>query len=86
MNRPVDYADIDEVVVREAVAGRWTGKLRAADAAQAVRVLAGQGHSDGQIALLVRRTERSVVRIRARHEIPAALRKGQTLRARELSW
>lgn len=73
-NRPVDYSDFDEVVVERLVRGFHPGELiRAAEAAEAVRRLARLDYSDGQIAYRLGMTRRSVVRIRARRSIPAAL-------------
>lgn len=75
MNRPTDYTDFDDVVVERLVAGQHPGELiRAADAGEAVRRLARRGYSDGQIAVRLGLTRRSVKRIRDRLEIPAALK------------
>lgn len=74
MNRPTDYADFDEIVVERLVAGRLPGEpIRAADAGEAVRRLARRGYSDGQIAEHLGFRRRSVLRIRQRLDIPAAL-------------
>ncbi|GAA2696446.1 hypothetical protein [Actinoplanes palleronii] len=74
MNRPTDYMDFDEVVVGRLVAGRHPGEpIRAADAGEATRRPARQGYSDGQIAVRLGFRRRSVIRIRARLDIPAAL-------------
>jgi hypothetical protein len=74
VNTPVDYADFDEVVVGRLVAGRLPGEpIRAADAGEATRRLAAAGYSDGQIAARLGFRRRSVIRIRARLGIPAAL-------------
>lgn len=74
MNRPTDYTDFDEIVVERLVAGRMPGEpIRAADAGEAVRRLARHGYSDGQIAEHLGFRRRSVLRIRQRLNIPAAL-------------
>lgn len=74
MNRPTDYTDFDEIVVVRLVAGRHPGEpIRAADAGEAVRRLARQGFTDGQIADRLGFRRRSVLRIRQRLDIPAAL-------------
>jgi hypothetical protein len=73
-NRLYDYTDYDAVVVERLVAGHRPGEpIRAADAAEATRRLAALGYSDGQIAARLGFRRRSVVRIRARLGIPAAL-------------
>lgn len=76
MGRPrVDYTDFDEVVVHRVVNGRHPGQpFRPADAGEITRRLATQHrYSDGQIAHALGMTRRSVIRIRARLGIPAAL-------------
>lgn len=74
MNRATDYADFDQVVVDRLVAGRLPGEpIRAADAGEATRRLAAAGYSDGQIAARLGFRRRSVIRIRGRLGIPAAL-------------
>jgi len=80
MNRPTDYADFDEVVLERLVAGRHPGEpIRAADAAEATRRMARLGYSDGQIAARLGFRRRSVVRIRHRLGIAAALRPDQNV-------
>lgn len=74
MNKPVDYSNFDEVLVDRIVAGRPARcPIPAADAAEAVRRLAVMGYSDGQIAVRLGFTRRSVQRIRTKRDIPAAL-------------
>lgn len=76
--RSTDYADFDEVLVDRLVAGRPAScPIPAADAAEATRRLAADGYTDGQIAVRLGMTRRSVVRIRHRLGIPAALRPDQ---------
>jgi hypothetical protein len=73
-NRLYDYADFDEIVVDRLVHGHRPGEpIRAADAAEATRRLARLGYSDGQIAKRLGFRRRSVIRIRQRLGIPAAL-------------
>ena len=83
MNRPTDYGDYDAVVVERLVAGRHPGEpIRAADAGEATRRLARLGYSDGQIAARLGFRRRSIVRIRTRLGIPAALTPNQNQFAR----
>jgi hypothetical protein len=72
--RTTDYGDYDEVVVNRLIAGQHPGgPISAPDAAEATRRLARLGYSDGQIAVKLGFRRRSVVRIRQRLGIPAAL-------------
>lgn len=72
--RLTDYDAFDEVVVERLVAGRRPGEpIRAAEAGEATRRLARLGYSDGQIAARLGYNRRSVIRIRTRLGIPAAL-------------
>jgi hypothetical protein len=69
-----NYDDFDEVMVDRIVAGdRLGAPIPAAKAAEAVRRLARAGFDDGQIAYRLGFRRRSVVRIRRRRDIPAAL-------------
>lgn len=69
-----DYAVFDEVVVQRLVDGHRVGRpISAPEAAEATRRLAHLGFTDGQIAHRLGFTRRSVVRIRARLGIPAAV-------------
>lgn len=69
-----NYDDFDEVLVERIVNGDRVGvPIPAAEAAEAVRILAGRGYDDGQIAHRLGFTRRSVVRIRRRRGIPGAL-------------
>lgn len=78
--KPVDYAAFDEVVVDRLVAGRHAGEpIRPADAAEAILRLNRDGYSDGQIAYRIGYASRSVIRIRARRGIPAALSPGTSI-------
>lgn len=70
------YARYDVVVVERVISGWHTGPIRIADAAEVVRRMAAHGYSDGQIAYRLRRSVRSVERVRARRGIPAALPRG----------
>lgn len=67
------YDHVDEIAVQRIVDGRHTGRVGYAEAAAATRRLAAAGYSDGQIAARLGYRRRSVVRIRVRHNIPAAL-------------
>lgn len=72
-----NYDDFDEVLVDRIVAGDRAGcPISAAEAAEAVRILAGRGYNDGQIAYRLGFTRRSVIRIRRRRGIAAALPRG----------
>jgi hypothetical protein len=72
--RSTDYAAFDEVVVLRLVAGLRPGApVGAPDAAEAIRRLAASGYSDGQIAARLGFRRRSVLRIRTRLGIAAAL-------------
>jgi len=72
--KPPDYTAYDEVVVQRLMADRFPGEaISAADAAEATRRLARRSYSDGQIAYRLGMHRRSVIRIRARHGIPAGL-------------
>jgi len=74
VNKPVDYTAFDEVVVGRLVAERRLSEaIRPADAGEATRRLARLGYSDGQIAARLGIRRRSVLRIRQRLDIPAAL-------------
>jgi len=76
--KPPDYAAYDEVVVQRLLDDRLPGEpIRAADAAEATRRLARRGYSDGQIAHRLGIYRRSVIRIRHRLGIPAALTVGR---------
>lgn len=76
--RLTDYDAFDEVVVERLVAGHRPGEpIRAADAGEATRRLARLGYSDGQIAVRLGFNRRSVIRIRERLSIPAALKPNQ---------
>jgi hypothetical protein len=69
-----NYDDFDEVIVLRVVCGERLGTpIPAAEAAEAVRRLAQRGYDDGQIAYRLGFRRRSVVRIRQRRGIPAAL-------------
>src|ERR1700755_3410597 len=76
MSRTVtDPARHDPVVVRCLAAGqRVQGRVCPADAWEATRRLAARGYSDSQIAELVQRTQRTVLRIRAALGVPAPCR------------
>lgn len=77
-NRLYDYTDFDAVVVERLVAGdRPGGPICAAVAAETTRRLARLGYSDGQIAARLGFTRRSVLRIRHRLGITAALKPTQ---------
>jgi hypothetical protein len=67
------YASYDTVIVDRIIDGRHHGPIRPPEAAETVRRMAASGYSDGQIAYRLGRTARNVLRIRARHGIPAAL-------------
>lgn len=72
--RSTDYSAFDEVVVLRLVNGRRPGApISAPDAAEATRRLAADGFTDGQIAARLGFARRSVIRIRVRLGIPAAL-------------
>lgn len=72
--RLTDYTAFDEVVVRRLTDGCSPGgKVTAADRGEVTRRLAARGYSDGQIAYPLGLTRRSVLRIRIRLGIPAAL-------------
>lgn len=74
MNRAVDYAAYDRVVVERLVAGDHPGEpLRPADAGEATRQLVRRGFDDGQIAARLGYTRRHVLRIRQLLGIPPAL-------------
>lgn len=80
---PTDYTAFDEVVVHELVAGRHRGgPVHPADAGEATRRLALLGYTDGQIAARIGCWRRTVLRIRQRLDIPAALERGQDFRKR----
>lgn len=64
-----DLYDLDEVAVEALMAGRRPYGLRAAEKAEAVRRLAGQGWSDQRISRQIGACERTVVRLRRRHGI-----------------
>lgn len=82
-NRLYDYTDFDVVVVDRLVAGQRPGApISAADAAEATRRLAARGYSDGQIAARLGFTRRSVIRIRNRLGIAAALTPAENQHAR----
>ncbi len=75
--RVVDYAGFDPVIVDRVIEERRVGTpLPAAESAEAVRRLAAQGYSDGQIAHRLGFTRRSVVRIRARRGIAPGVPRG----------
>ncbi len=75
--RSVDYACFDPVIVDRVIRERRVGStLPAAETAEAVRRLAAQGYSDGQIAHRLGFTRRSVVRIRARLGITPGVPRG----------
>jgi len=72
--RRTNYADFDAVLVERLVRHGTDGlHIRTPDAAEATRRLAALGYSDGQIAHRLGFRRRSVVRIRQRLNIPAAL-------------
>lgn len=76
--RPRNYADFDEVAVQRLMSGEelqshHRSPIRAVDVAEAVRRLAGDGYSDGQIAYLIGYTRRSIIRIRQRRGVRPAL-------------
>ncbi len=74
MTGAVDYTDVDDVIVRRVMGDEPHGApLSPADAAAAVKRLAGLRYSDGQIAYLLGCSRRSVHRIRVRHQIPAGV-------------
>lgn len=68
----------DEVVVDRLITGHPAGRVRPADLAEAIRRLAGNQYSDGQTALLVGRSRRTVLRVRSRHRIPAGVPSGSS--------
>jgi len=71
---PLDYDSFDEVAVMRLVKGLHVGgHVRPEDAAEAVRRLACDGYSDGQIAYRLGYSRRGIVRIRQRRNIPPAL-------------
>jgi hypothetical protein len=73
-NTSIDYTLFDEVAVQRLVREiRISEPITAADAAEAVRRLARDGYSDGQIAYKLGFHRRSIVRIRQRLKIRAAL-------------
>jgi hypothetical protein len=72
----------DPVIVERLVAGEHhPGRVSDTDAAEAVRQLVALGFSDGQIARRVPRRVRSVLRMRARMGLPAALPPGSNQNA-----
>lgn len=74
MNNAVHYDRYDEVVVCELMDGRYASVTDGtADRAEAVRRLARDGYTDGQIAHRIGRRRRVVWRIRHRHGIPPAV-------------
>lgn len=74
MATAVYYQRYDDVIVRDLMAGRPCAlPASPADCAEAVRRLALALYSDGQIAYLMGKTRRTVLRIRQRHNIPPAL-------------
>lgn len=80
---PTDYSAFDEVVVVRLVTNRHTGgRIHPADAGEACRRLAEAGFTDGQIALRLGCWRRTVIRIRRRLGISAALRPNQNFRQR----
>jgi hypothetical protein len=62
--------EVDPVAVERAVAGRPPEYLTIAERAEAVRQLAGWGHSDPAIARRIGVAAYTVLRIRAREGIP----------------
>jgi hypothetical protein len=82
MRTPVDPSKHDPVIVARLVAGEHhPGRVNDSDAHEAVRQLVALGFSDGQIAYRVPRRVRSVLRIRARMGLPAALPPGSNQNA-----
>lgn len=64
---------LDESSVARMVDGRPPAYTTAVERVAAVRILVGQGMSDRQIAARIGVTGRTVLRIRQRHGIPAAI-------------
>lgn len=63
--------DVDEVAVDRAVNGDRSVILKPREREEAVRALHKQGHSDGQIAMVLGIAGRTVLRIRQRLNISA---------------
>lgn len=78
MGRPaVSARPYDRTVVDTLVSGQEVrGHILSPDAWEATRQLARLGYSDGQIAIVVKRTRRQVSRIRNAFDIPAPLAGG----------
>jgi hypothetical protein len=76
---PTDYTAFDPVVVDRLLAGRDPGRwpVSPADAGKVVRRMAESGYSDGQIAHRLRMWRRSVIRIRQKLGVAAAMRPGR---------